>query len=40
MMDAENKETLQKLMRYNASFTEKPEALIGIEDYVKRMKPG
>lgn len=40
MMDAENKETLFKLMRYTATFTEKPEAFVGLEDYVKRMKPG
>ena len=46
MIDSENKESLLKLMRYNASFQSetqdpsKKNAMVSLEDYIKKMKPG
>ena len=38
MMDAENKDQLLKLLRFNSTFEEKQ--LVNLDDYVKKMKPG
>jgi HSP90 family molecular chaperone len=40
MMDAEHKEQLLKLMRYSATFSVPGSALVGLDDYVKKMKAG
>ena len=40
MGDSENKESLLKLMRYSSNFQESEQNLVGLEDYVKKMKPG
>ena len=39
MMDSENKDALLKLMRYNGNFQD-GNNLVGLEDYVKKMKAG
>ena len=39
MMDSENKDALLKLMRYFSTFQE-GSALVSLDDYVKKMKPG
>ena len=36
-MDAENKDQLLRLMRYNSTFT---EGMTSLEDYIKHMKEG
>lgn len=38
MVDAENKDQLLKLLRFNSTFEEKQ--LVNLDDYVKKMKPG
>lgn len=41
MMDSENKESLLKLMRYNATFQDAgSKEFVSLEDYIKKMKPG
>ncbi len=37
MTDSENKEQLIKLVRYHSNFS---EGYTGIDDYIKKMKPG
>jgi HSP90 family molecular chaperone len=37
-MDSENKDQLLKLMRYHSNFQENPQNLVGLDDYVKKMK--
>ena len=40
MMDSENKDTLLRLMRYTATFATEGKSLVGLDDYVKKMKAG
>jgi HSP90 family molecular chaperone len=39
MMDSENKDQILKLIRYQATFQEGKD-LVGLDDYVKKMKAG
>ena len=40
MMDTENKDQLLKLMRYHSNFQENVQNMVGLDDYVKKMKAG